>query len=164
MDIKKLFFDSEKGDIDIKIFINETGKYVMCPYARSPIKQWIGMAKLDYFIIGDYKNDTEDCFVKNILESIKVGANYDKLNIDRCSNVDDLVTRCLLEAKKNKYDKFHVISIELSDMREFIEVVEWERVNKSSKEWRGNPNSVQYLNYDDLAENIFSVISKLLNE
>ena len=162
MDIKKEFMDSNKGDIDVKLFVNANGEYVMCPYGRSPLKHWIGMAKLDYFITGNYKSDAKETIVKNILECINVGINYDKLSINRCSNKDDLVTKLMVEAKKNKFQNFHVISVDLSDMNEFIKVVEWERVGKSGNEWRGVPNTAKSLNYEEFIDSVFGVINDFI--
>ena len=163
MYIRKQLLDSGKGDVNIKIFINKCGKYVMCPYGRSCNKKWIGMAKLDYFIVGNYKSDTQDIFVGNILKCIDIGINYDELNIEKCSNINDLVTVTLKNAKKNKYEDFHVISIDLSDINEYIEVVKWEKVSNSSNEWRGNPDTVKLLSYERLTTDIFNVIVSFLN-
>lgn len=164
MDIKQMFLDSKKGDVDVKLFIKTTGEYVMCPYGRSPTKKWIGMAKLDYFVTGNYKDDGVDVFVENILKCINVGINYDVLNVSKCSSKDDLVTAFLLENKKNNYNNFYVISIDLSDMNEFIEVVEWEKIKKSGDEWRGNPDTVQVISYENLTKNIFLVIQNFINK
>ena len=112
MDIRKQLLDSSKGDVDVKVFINKNGEYVMCPYGRSPSKKWIGMAKLDYFITGNYINDSIGVFAENILKCIDIGINYDKLNIEKSSNINDLVTVTLKNAKKNKYEDFYIISLD----------------------------------------------------
>lgn len=162
MDIKKIFIESDKGDVDVRIFIKENGEYVMCPYGRSPNRKWIGMAKLNYFITGNYLNETKEKLVENICDCINVGANFDKLNIEKCTNEKDLVSTILAEAKKNKYNNFHVISIDLSDMNDFVEVVEWERVGKNSNEWRGNPQTVKSINYDDFEKNVIDNIDSFI--
>lgn len=162
MDIRKVLLDSNKGDVDVRLFINENGEYVMCPYGRSPKRQWIGMAKLDYFVTGNYKTDQEETIVKNILDCINAGANYDTLNIGKCSNSDDLVTKYLTTAKKNKFQNFNVVSIDLSDDNEFVEVVEWERVGKTGNEWRGNPDTVKTLSYEEFIEKVFDSINSFI--
>ena len=162
MDIKKVFLDSNKGDVDVRLFINENGEYVMCPYGRSPKRQWIGMAKLDYFVTGNYKTDEEEVIVKNILDCINVGANYDKLNVGKCTNEEDLVTKCLSQAKRNKFQNFHVVSVDLSDTNEYVEGVEWERVGKTGSEWRGNPDTVKSLNYEDFTKKIVETINAFI--
>lgn len=76
------------------------------------------MAKLDYFITGNYRTDNKEIFAKNILECVMIGVNYDKLNVGKSENNNDLVTMVLRNVKKNKYEGFHVISIDLSDTNE----------------------------------------------
>ena len=49
-------------------------------------------------------------------------------------------------------------------MNEFIEVVEWEKIKKSGDEWRGNPDTVQVISYENLTKNIFLVIQNFINK
>ena len=160
-DLRKEFVDSNKGDVDVKIFINKEGYYVMCPYGRSPIKKWIGMAKLNYFLTGDYRHDREETIVENIIDCINVGINYDKMGIEK-NNDDDIATAFLKEAKKDNYDKFHVISIDLSDLSDEIQVVGWERVGNRGNEWRGKPDSAINISYEEFETTVMKAINSFI--
>lgn len=162
INVKQIFIDGNKGDVDVKIFINSNGQFIMCPYGRSGEKKWIGMAKLNYFKTGDYNKIDRNEFVSEIVECINVGANYDKMNIERCSGENDLVTHHLKEAKKNKYYNYHVISVNLSDINDNIEVVEWERVGNSGNEWRGNPDTVKTVEYNEIDKLLFETINSFI--
>ena len=120
------------------------------------------MAKLNYFITGDYKTERKTAIVDSILKCVDIGANYEEFNVEKCDTNDDLVSQYMANAKKNKFNNFHIISIDLSDENDFVEVVEWERVGKSGNEWRGNPNTVKAISYGEFEEKIFETVNSFV--
>lgn len=162
MDIKKELKNCKKTSVCVNFFADQNENYILCPYGRSPSKAWIGLAKLDYFVEGNYKNDSPETILHKICETINVSMNFDKLNIPKCTSKTDKLTLFLKKAKKIDYKGFSSIAINLDPDKNYIELVKWERVGKSGSEWRGNPDNLIALNYDDfdskLIETIFSFI------
>lgn len=162
MNIEEELKKCNKSSVCVKFFANKEGNYILCPYGRSPTRSWIGLAKLDYFIEGNYKKDSKEVILPKIYECINVSMNFDKLNINRCVSSTDKLSLFIKKAKKEKYDGFSAISIDLDPDKDGIEIVEWEKVGKSGNEWRGNPDTFISLKYDSvdskLVESIFAFI------
>ena len=146
----------------VKFFSNKDGKYILCQYGRSPSKKWIGLTKLNYFITGDYKSESKEELLNNIYNCLNVSMNYDKLNIEKCILKDDILSKFISKAKKEKYDGFSVISIDLKVEDDHIEVVEWERVGKTGNEWRVNSDNFISISYNDFNIKVEDAIYKLI--
>ncbi len=162
MDIKEELKRSDKTSACVKFFCDKDGKYILCPYGRSPSKKWIGLAKLNYFIISNYKAESKEELLNNIYNCLNVSMNYDKLNIEKCMLKDDILSKFVNKAKKEKYDGFSVISIDLEIEDDYIEIVEWERVGKTGNEWRGNPKNFISISYNDFDIKVVDAIYKLI--